>query len=183
MSTKTRFVKCVALNKIHCGYTTCYTTMLFIRVILLAMMATSAAQGMTILCDAPALFSESRFLFQANATSFDKTFALAIDTHCWPSVSADGTEVAVVDTWETRLDQHMSEIHNRLQEMSQMLEQWNVDESEHKEDHEEDLEEEDLEEEDQEEDHEEEDQEEDQDHQDLEEDQMEAGKIVPEIIV
>jgi hypothetical protein len=123
-----------------------------------------AAQGMTIVCDAPGLFAESRFL---NASSF----ASAIDTHCWPSVSADGTEVAVVDTWETRLDQHMSEIHNRLHEMSQMLEQWNAEEDHDEEDLEEDHEEDHLEE-----DHEEEDLEEDH------EEQMEAGKIVPEII-
>ena len=113
--------------------------------------------GTTVLCDAPSLFAESRALFQvnSNATSFDIAFAMAIDTHCWPSFSED--------TWESRLDQHMNDIHERLHELNQLLEeQFN---EEHKETNEEE--------------HEETNEEEHKETKE-EEHEMEAGKIVAE---
>jgi hypothetical protein len=100
------------------------------RCLLVAVAAVLAtvAQSITVMCDAASLFTESRGLFMAtsNATAFDREFALALHKHCWPSLTADGQEGIVhatvdADSWETKLDQHLYDLHDRLHELNQLL--------------------------------------------------------------
>jgi hypothetical protein len=105
-------------------YTPCYTTTMFFWLALVVVFA-QVAQSITVSCDAAAMFTESRSLFTvtSNASSFDSAFALAMHKHCWPATSADG-EVAA-DTWESRVDEHLYELQDRLHQLNQLLqEQW-----------------------------------------------------------
>ena len=103
----------------------------------------TVAQSITIMCDAASLFTESRGLFMAtsNATAFDREFALALHKHCWPSLTADGQEgivhaTADPDSFETKLDQHLYDLHDRLHELNQLLAEKMSEQAEHEEEEE-----------------------------------------------
>ena len=111
----------------------------YIVVAIVAVLVT-VAQSITIMCDAASLFTESRGLFMAtsNATAFDREFALALHKHCWPSLTADGQEGIVhatedPDSFETKLDQHLYDLHDRLHELNQLLAEKMSEQAEHEE--------------------------------------------------